>query len=265
MSRTRERLVLAARLTRQDPRVLGDYLGLSLRSRLGKDDGHERTAVPDSVTLNQALTRIGDWDRGPALERLAAFSVPRLSDARDATARQMASDDNLATLVYALVRAHRPRAVVETGVATGVTSAHALAALEDNGGGMLHSIDLPPRDLYASGAVAREIPSDLRGRWSYHLGASRRLLPAVLERTTGGTRIFLHDSDHGYVNMRWELAAAWRALAPGDWILADDVNLHDAFADFAAEAGDPAWYVDQSTQGGLTGVLRKGGASRLSA
>ena len=49
----------------------------------------------------------------------------------------------LARLCYAVVRAMRPQVVVETGVCYGVTSSFTLGALEENGSGMLYSIDLP--------------------------------------------------------------------------------------------------------------------------
>jgi hypothetical protein len=45
--------------------------------------------------------------------------------------------------LYVAVRTLQPRVVVETGVASGWSSAHILRALEANGAGVLHSIDLP--------------------------------------------------------------------------------------------------------------------------
>jgi hypothetical protein len=46
-----------------------------------------------------------------------------------------------AHFLYALCRLIRPRIVVETGVAAGVSSAFILKALNDNSYGILHSID----------------------------------------------------------------------------------------------------------------------------
>src|SRR5439155_326535 len=45
--------------------------------------------------------------------------------------------------LYAIVRELRPRVAVETGVCNGVSTAFLLLALEANGFGELHSIDLP--------------------------------------------------------------------------------------------------------------------------
>src|SRR5579863_584889 len=59
-------------------------------------------------------------------------------------ARYHNGDKWLGRLCYAVVRALRPRAVTETGVCYGVTSAYLLAALRANNEGHLYSIDLPP-------------------------------------------------------------------------------------------------------------------------
>src|SRR5207302_4750615 len=115
--------------------------------------------------------------------------------------------------LYGLVRALRPAVVVETGVAAGATSAYVLAALEDNGVGHLHSVDLPQTRLVAAKMVVAAVPTALRSRWSYHWGASRRLLPPLLARLRGGVDLFVHDSDHSYTAMRWELEQAWASLA----------------------------------------------------
>jgi hypothetical protein len=45
--------------------------------------------------------------------------------------------------IYAVVRILKPRAMVETGVANGKSSALILRALERNGSGRLYSVDLP--------------------------------------------------------------------------------------------------------------------------
>jgi hypothetical protein len=49
----------------------------------------------------------------------------------------------MASRVTFPVRSLKPRVIVETGVASGLSSAHILRALAANGTGTLHSIDLP--------------------------------------------------------------------------------------------------------------------------
>lgn len=166
----------------------------------------------------------------------------------------MAGDTMLGLLVYRVARATRPDMIVETGVATGVTSAHLLAALEDNGHGMLHSIDLPPTDMLAAGHVGAAVPHDLRHRWMYHWGASRRLLPKLLSDLQGRL-MFVHDSDHSYANMAWEIRNAWRAMTSGGVIVCDDVDLHSAFIDTARELECIPRLVGQREKEGTTGLL----------
>jgi predicted O-methyltransferase YrrM len=166
----------------------------------------------------------------------------------------MAGDSKLGQLVYEVARAVRPDTIVETGVATGVTSAHLLAALEDNGHGVLHSIDLPPTDMIAAGHVGAAIPSDLKHRWFYHWGASRRLLPKLLAGLDGRL-MFVHDSDHSYANMAWEIRSAWRVMSLGGVIVCDDVDMHDAFLDTAGELDTEPLFVEQAEKGGTTGLL----------
>jgi hypothetical protein len=96
----------------------------------------------------------------------------------------------------------------------------------------------------------------VRYRWRPRWGGARRLVPRVLEQT-GGRRVFVHDSDHGYQAMRGELECAWEAFGPGDWIVADDVELHDAFIDVAAAHGAAAYVIQQKDKPSCTGVMRR--------
>jgi len=166
----------------------------------------------------------------------------------------MAGDTMLGLVVYGVARATRPDSIVETGVATGVTSAHLLAALEDNGHGLLHSIDLPPTDMLVAGHVGAAVPNELRHRWTYHWGSSRRLLPKLLG-SLQGRLMFVHDSDHSYANMAWEIRNAWRAMSLGGVIACDDVDLHTAFSDLARELGTNPLFVRQAEKEGTTGLL----------
>jgi predicted O-methyltransferase YrrM len=257
----RDRSQLVRRLALRDPRLLVDYVQLSLRSRLGGEVRKEPSGITAALTPEEARRHIaakcGDWSEGPALTRTRQWRPADASGRAAATAARLAGDASFAELLYGLVRALRPDAVVETGVATGVTSAYLLAALADNGKGELRSIDLPSADLLRAGIVGCSVPAELRDRWTYHLGASRRLLPRVFDDATGARRLFVHDSEHTYSNMRWELECAWRALAKGDWLVADDAQLHSAFADVAAAVGAEARFVEKVHKGGCLGLMVK--------
>ena len=161
--------------------------------------------------------------------------------AADAFSQRWAADSLFARLCYLACRLATPETVVETGVAYGVSSAYLLRALEQNGGGTLHSVDLPPlrREYARFWGVA--VSEDLHRGWRLHRGASRRVLPGLL-RETGPVGLFVHDSLHTRRNMRREFDAAWPNLTPGGLLLADDVERNGAFADLRRR--DPAlWLV----------------------
>ncbi|MBA2361869.1 MAG: class I SAM-dependent methyltransferase [Actinobacteria bacterium] len=155
--------------------------------------------------------------------------------------------------LYRLLREMKPRVAVETGVCNGVSTAFLLLALERNGDGELHSIDLPeiageqyePGTFWdgKGGAVippGRDpgwmIPADLRGRWSLVLGRSQDELRPLLEGT-GEIDFFMHDSEHSYDCMSFEFDTAWEALRDGGALIADDVNLNPAWDEFTTRVG----------------------------
>jgi predicted O-methyltransferase YrrM len=153
--------------------------------------------------------------------------------------------------LYAIVRTLRPQVAVETGVANGFSTAFLLQALDSNGDGHLHSIDLP-REVgraYEHGTFYEGegragippgsepgwlIPHALRDRWTLILGRSQEELPPLLERS-GTIDLFMHDSEHSFDCMWFEFNAAWPRLRDGGVLVSDDVNSTDAFPRFATE------------------------------
>jgi Methyltransferase domain len=153
--------------------------------------------------------------------------------------------------LYSILRELKPQTAVETGVANGFSTAFSLLALQRNGTGELHSIDLP-REVgreYEEGAFyegrgrtgfppGKEpgwlIPNELRDRWTLILGRSQEALPNLLERV-GTIDTFMHDSEHSFDCMWFEYSAAWPALREGGALISDDVNSTEAFHKFAAE------------------------------
>jgi predicted O-methyltransferase YrrM len=155
--------------------------------------------------------------------------------------------------LYAIMRHVRPQVAVETGVANGFSTAFTLLALQANGEGHLHSIDLP-REVgldYEAGTFYEGegragipagsepgwlIPPELKERWTLILGRTQEELPLLVERL-GQLDTFMHDSEHSFDCMWFEFNAAWAWLRPGGVLLADDVNANDAFRRFAAQEG----------------------------
>lgn len=154
--------------------------------------------------------------------------------------------------VYALVRLLGLKELVETGVSSGISSAHFLLALRANGGGTLHSIDLPtqqaarelrtdesPVSLPPGRTTGWAIPEELRSGWDLHLGPSQVLLPVVV-RKLSGIDLFLHDSLHTPEHLTFELETLRPRLAPGAIVLADNTEwTADAFDRFARSVGVP--------------------------
>ncbi|HEY6069046.1 MAG TPA: class I SAM-dependent methyltransferase [Gaiellaceae bacterium] len=157
------------------------------------------------------------------------------------------------TYLYAVMRKLRPEISVETGVANGFSTAFALLALQENGAGHLHSVDLPreagrdyePGTFYEGEGRAGIppgsepgwlIPPELKEHWTLILGRSQEALPPLLERL-GPIDTFMHDSEHSFDCMWFEFNAAWPCLKPGGVLLSDDVNSTEAFARFAAQEG----------------------------
>jgi predicted O-methyltransferase YrrM len=155
--------------------------------------------------------------------------------------------------LYAIYRHLQPAVAVETGVANGFSTAFALLALERNGEGRLHSVDLPRevgRDYEAGTFYEGEgragipsgsepgwlIPPELKERWTLVLGRTQDELPPLLDRL-GTIDSFMHDSEHSFECMWFEFNEAWPHLRDGGLLLSDDVNSTEAFPRFAGEQG----------------------------
>jgi Methyltransferase domain len=140
-------------------------------------------------------------------------------------------DAGLVRAIWCLTRHMRPKKVVETGVAHGVTSRFILEALKRNGDGDLWSIDLPPLERDWREQVGAAVGDRYSDRWSYIRGSSRRRLPELLSRL-GQIDLFIHDSLHSERNVRFELDRAWVALEPSGVLVVDDVDANNGFRSF---------------------------------
>ncbi len=156
--------------------------------------------------------------------------------------------------LFALARLIRPREVVEVGVSSGVSSAYLLEALERNGRGRLHSIDLPKRNRPRSGRPTASwslpegkspgwaIPKRLRHRWDLRIGDKRDLIPAVtseLDRID----LFLYDVPHRDRESQAEFRWVDRTFRSGSVAIADHGpggELCTALRRWAGERGSEA-------------------------
>ena len=232
-------------------------------------EGRERRPPPAG---REAFRALGDPRARPNVDWVAALASRGADDLRG----PLAELDGLAELdreirrrqraagrrsfaqfrapfdLYLLVRLLRPDHVVETGVSSGVSSAHFLAALRKNGRGVLHSIDQPtaqagerfgPRDspvaLPRGHRTGWVVPEDLRAGWDLRIGPSQRLLPELVADLPS-LGMFLHDSYHTPGHLAFELETVRPKLRTGAVLLADNTQwTGKAFDRFAARHSVP--------------------------
>lgn len=129
---------------------------------------------------------------------------------------------------YALVRAVKPRHVVETGTDKGLGSCVLAAALLRNGVGRLTTFDIDPAAGYLIDGIYGDVTNLCFG-----------------DSVTGIAKLdhvnmFLHDSDHSAAHEAAELAAVAPLLGEDAWVLSD--NSH---------ATDELWKWAESTERGF--------------
>ena len=152
--------------------------------------------------------------------------------------------------LYTIVRTLRPEHVIETGVSSGVSSAHLLLALRRNRRGTLHSIDFPTRQggarlgpsespvsLPPGRSTGWAIPPSLRRGWDLRIGPSQRVLPELVEELPS-IGLFLHDSLHTSAHLTFELETVRPKLIADAVVLADNTTwTGQAFPRFARRVG----------------------------
>jgi predicted O-methyltransferase YrrM len=145
-------------------------------------------------------------------------------------------------LLYLLVRAQRPRRVVETGVRPGYSTTWLLAALEANASGELISLGPGSAQGRVAGVhqagVGQFVPPALRGRWTLVLGNSEERLQQLLNGNAG-IDTFLYDNGPNVLRARFELRSAWAALSERGILLAHHIEANAAWSEFCHAQGVP--------------------------
>jgi len=134
--------------------------------------------------------------------------------------------------LHAIARLQRPEHVVEVGVSSGVSSAYLLAALQRNGRGVLHSVDLPSASqrsspsrnpswsLPAGKSSGWAVPPSLRRAWDLRLGDKADVIP----RLAGELRrvdLVVYDVPHDEVDLVREFAYLDRRMRRGAIAIVD--------------------------------------------
>lgn len=194
-------------------------------------------ARPFAEVEHNLLLKLGG-NEGEVRAELAAIEsdmsrrVAKTSRQNSPIASHLDADIVFARLCYLGARLARPESVVETGVASGVSTTFLLSALEANGSGTVYSIDLPPLGRDVDDYVGTLVPNRLSHRWELSRGTSRRLLGPLAARL-GRIGVFVHDALPTYWSQRAELAAVTPYLAEGGVVLMNQVQRNDAFGEWA--------------------------------
>ncbi|MBI3306454.1 MAG: class I SAM-dependent methyltransferase [Candidatus Omnitrophica bacterium] len=147
---------------------------------------------------------------------------------------------------YVACRFLQPSVIVETGCATGWTSALFLLAIHHNHKGHLYTVDLSAKkgeqsmdwSLPDGVEIGFLVPEELKKAWTLIQGNALDELMPLLNRL-GNVEVFFHDSDHTYNQMMWEYTAAWSHLTDGGILISDDIGWNTAFWDFAVAENVP--------------------------
>ncbi len=158
-------------------------------------------------------------------------------------------------LLYALTRILKPDNVVETGVASGFSSATFLAAMDKNASGHLYSSDFPyfriPDPEKYIGVVVED---HLKNRWSLHVKGDAANLPAIVAAIKAPIDLFHYDSDKSYDGRMQAMDIIAPTLATDGIIIMDDIQDNCFFHDVVTQKTVKDWSVF-SYEGKYIGVI----------
>ena len=164
------------------------------------------------------------------------------------------SERDVLELLYDLCRKNQPRTVMEIGVYHGAGSLSLAQGLHDNGGGVLHLVDISQD--YLNDVQAR---IDSRG-WKVDV----RVHP--IDPETGWDSkpipecgLLFIDASHQYLHVKRDVETYWPQLATGGWMVLHDTVKHEGARRVAMEWGQRGVKVITlaTSQGSGVSLLRK--------
>ena len=161
--------------------------------------------------------------------------------------------------LYALCKIIKPKIIVETGVAYGLSTSYILQALYENKSGTLYSIDSEFKPWESELMIGSAIPDELKTHWKFVNGSSAKKLKGVLE-SVGKIDIFLHDSMHTYKNMIFEFESAWPHIKNNGFLLSDDILENNSFLEFYTRKNLKPFLLSSLDQKHMFGILKKSGS-----
>lgn len=164
-------------------------------------------------------------------------------------------DNNSGLFLYALCKIIKPKTVVETGVAYGLSSMYILQAMFENKKGTLYSIDSVFSPWQSKEMIGSAIPSYLRANWRLTFGSSSEKLKNILS-SLDYLDIFFHDSLHTYKNMKFEFETVWPFINKDGFLISDDISGNNAFSNFYLKLNLEPFILPQNDKSFL-GILKK--------
>ena len=212
-----------------------------------------------SVSAEVAVAAVTLANHGEVVDALSERALETIrSELRDIASEKKIGDatwGGFGEVCYAICRLMKPLTVLETGVAFGWTTAHILAALENNQRGHLYSIDLPAFRPGSGKITGAFVPDRLKHRWTLQLGSQKALLPVML-RDVDKVDFFHYDSDKTYQGMKWAYRTVWEKMLAGGVLMSDDMD-NDAFLEFSEETDQTLLVVARPRDQQRVGFVRR--------
>jgi predicted O-methyltransferase YrrM len=198
----------------------------------------------------------------PSTRRVcASHAVDALYPAPAWAAGALPRDD--AEFLFETILAHQPATVVEIGVASGVSSAvilSALDALPDSVSRTLTSCDIVPRCYfdaqYATGDAVRTMYPASRARWMLDTNLDTRRLSQTM--APASIDLLFIDANHYHPWPLLDLLHLSVAARPWSWVVLHDINLphvSPALQAWGAKWLFEAWPLAKITGGGPDGNI----------
>jgi predicted O-methyltransferase YrrM len=138
--------------------------------------------------------------------------------------------DHYQKLLSDIIRREKPLVMIETGVESGYSTEHFIAAMHEIGVGHLYSCDPKPSVFYEAYPITHP-------RFTLIREESWTALDKIFKEA-GRVDMFLHDSDHSFRCQDFEYEWAWNHVRSGGIIASDDVGWSDTTPDKPHHAWD---------------------------
>lgn len=146
---------------------------------------------------------------------------------------------NLFLLLYTYVRASKPKLIIETGVANGVTTNAIMnAAYRNQNDFALHSFDILPKAQEAYNG---------QGNWKFHLlnKPYKKNLVKITDKLTE-VDMWVHDSNHGFRWQNMEYGLALSKLSAQGVLISDDIDASQAWSQKAKSEFKSSYILNDS-------------------